>query len=65
LVTTTLTGGTVTVEISEGQFASPATVAAGGVALDPLTEGLTMITAAIPGLISTGAASHEVGVTAP
>jgi len=65
LVTTDLQAGTVTVEIPEGTFRSPTTVATGGVAFDPLTAGTTTVSATIPGYIQTNYALREVTVTAP
>jgi hypothetical protein len=48
LVTTARTGDTVTVQIPAGQYASPAQVADGGVAFDPLTTGSAVVSATIP-----------------
>jgi hypothetical protein len=58
LVTSTAAGASVTARIPEGATLTPATVAAGGVALDPLTVGSTTITAA-----AAGAAGAEQQVT--
>ena len=52
LVTTAVTGGAVTVLLAPGQARSPGTVATGGVALDPLTVGSTIVTATIPGFLA-------------
>jgi hypothetical protein len=65
LVTTALTGQTVTVPIPPGQSFSPTTVATGGVAFDPLTTGTTTVSATIPGVIATTAASVMVTVSTP
>jgi hypothetical protein len=65
LVTSGITGRTVTVQIVPGQFSSPSSVAAGGASFDPLTSGATTVTAAIPGFISTTGASQNITVTAP
>jgi hypothetical protein len=51
LVTTALTGATVTVPIGPGQSRSPATVATGGVAFDALTAGTTTVRGTIPAFI--------------
>ncbi|HET6462275.1 MAG TPA: T9SS type A sorting domain-containing protein, partial [Candidatus Krumholzibacteria bacterium] len=63
LVTTSSTNDTVTVSIPVGASASAATVAAGGVAFDPLAIGTTLVTATIPGFITTGAATQQVVVS--
>ena len=65
LVTTPLTGQSVTVEIAEGQDRSPTTVAGGGVAFDPLASGTTTVSATIAGFIATDAAAVEVAVSSP
>jgi hypothetical protein len=52
LVTTALTGGTVTVVIAAGQSRSPGTVALGGVAFHPLALGTTNVGATIPGFFA-------------
>lgn len=61
----TLAGGAQerTITIAPGQFTSPFTVAGGGIALDPLTEGTTAVTATSPGVITTGAGTVIVQVT--
>lgn len=64
LVTTPLTGGSVSVDIAVGESNSPTTVADGGVAFEPLTEGTTTVTASIPEFIATTYASRAVTVTA-
>ena len=63
LVTTSLAGGTVTVQIVAGQFASPTTVALGGVAFDYIAAGLSVVTlsaGAILPTITTGTATVTV-----
>jgi hypothetical protein len=65
LVTSAFSGSSVTVPIGIGQSRSPGTVAAGGVAFDPLTAGTTTIAATIPGFTSLAGASQAVTVTAP
>ena len=62
LVTTTATGQNVTVTIAENSNRSPTTVAAGGVAFDPLTPGTTSVLATAPQTISTDAADQSVTV---
>jgi len=64
----TTTGGSAQsreVTIAVGQYQSPYTVAEGGVALDPLTSGSTVVAASIPGFIATTAATVNVTVSAP
>jgi hypothetical protein len=53
LVTTALTGGTVTVAIPAGASATSGSVAAGGVAFDALAAGATTVSASIPGFVTT------------
>ena len=67
LVTTALTGQTVTVSIVAGQARSPSTLGAGGVEYDPLGAGADTVTASILGfVIFPGTAdSVPVTVTAP
>ncbi len=50
LVTTAGTGPTQTVSVAAGLSASPSTVAAGGIALDPIGGGTTTVSATAPGL---------------
>jgi hypothetical protein len=52
LVTTALTGDTVTAAIPLGQYYTPTSVASGGVAFDPLTSGTTVINATLAGFIA-------------
>jgi hypothetical protein len=54
-----------TVHIAGGQTRSPATLAAGGIAFDPLNQGSTTVTGAIPGHVATAAAATTVTVSAP
>jgi len=65
LVTTALTGPSVTVKIGQGQSNSPTSVATGGVALDPVGAGSTAIAASIPNLNAANTATVNVNVTAP
>jgi uncharacterized repeat protein (TIGR01451 family) len=65
LVSTARSGDTVTAQIAPGQYYTPFTVAAGGVALDPRTGGSTTVTAAVPGLLQRPAATVAVTVSAP
>jgi hypothetical protein len=65
LITTPLTGDSVTVTIPVGSYFSPVTVAAGGVAFDGTALGFTTVSATIPGFIATTAASQTVTVTQP
>jgi uncharacterized repeat protein (TIGR01451 family) len=58
-------GGTQTVSIAVGQYDSPTSVAAGGVALDPLAAGSTTVTASIPGYVARPLGSQTVNVSAP
>ncbi|MDH4351818.1 MAG: hypothetical protein OEW56_11785, partial [Gemmatimonadota bacterium] len=53
LETNTITSGTVTVEIPVGLSSSPGSVALGGVAFDPVTAGVTTVSAASPGFLTT------------
>jgi hypothetical protein len=63
LVTSTTSGQTATVLIQPGQQNSPTTVAAGGVAFDPLDAGETVVSSTIDGLIALSNASRTVTVT--
>ncbi|KPJ94448.1 MAG: hypothetical protein AMJ53_05215 [Gammaproteobacteria bacterium SG8_11] len=65
LVTTATTGSPVSVTIPVGGYQSHSTVATGGVAFDPLTTGTTIVTASIPGFITTDAGSKTIEVSAP
>ena len=53
LVTTSLTGGTVTVQIVAGQFASATAVALGGVAFDYIAAGTSVVTIAAGAILPT------------
>jgi len=57
--------GSVTVQIQPGQSNSPTSVAAGGVAFDPVGTGTSTVSASIPGYIAQPNASRVVTVTAP
>lgn len=63
LVTTSTTGASVTVQIQPGQFNSPTTVAAGGVALDGLAPGTTIVSGSIPGVNPVATGSVTVTIT--
>ncbi|HSW31617.1 MAG TPA: Ig-like domain-containing protein [Longimicrobiales bacterium] len=65
LATTAGSTDTATVTIGVGQYNSPTTVAAGGVAFDPVAAGTTTVSATIPGFISTTDATRTVTVSAP
>jgi hypothetical protein len=52
-VTSTQSGGTVTVQILPGLYRSPTSVAADGSAFQPLSAGSTVVSGAIPGFITT------------
>ncbi len=66
LLTTALTGDSVTVQIATRQTRSPGTVATGGVELDYTAAGVTNVRAHSPGFRSVGAAAGQaVTVTAP
>jgi hypothetical protein len=63
LVTTALTADVVTVSIPVGASTSGGTVATGGVEFDPIGGGTTSVTASIPGLLATTAATGNVTIT--
>lgn len=63
LVTTALTGQSVTVTIDVGQSISANSVAAGGVAFDPLAQGSTTLEATIPGFAQVNNAIRVVNVS--
>jgi hypothetical protein len=62
LVTTPLTDDTVQVSIPVGGFETEATVAAGGVAFHPVLNGVTTVSATIPGFLTTDAGMVDVQV---
>ncbi len=62
LETTLTTGDSVTVTIPIGANSSASTVAAGGVAFDPLVQGSTTIEATIPDFITTNDGTRNVTV---
>jgi hypothetical protein len=63
LVTTAFSGAAVDVQIQPGQYSSPSTVAAGGVAFTPLGAGITAVNTSVPGFITTTNGSVEVVVS--
>lgn len=63
VVTTGMSGDSVTVEIVAGESRSPSDVFSGGVALEAVAEGQTIVFADIPGFIQTGGAQETVDVT--
>ncbi|NWG14601.1 MAG: DUF11 domain-containing protein [Acidobacteria bacterium] len=66
LTSSTGSDQTRTVRIDPGQMRSPNTVAAGGVAFDPLNAGTVTVTASIPGFITTtNGGNVSVTVTTP
>jgi hypothetical protein len=65
LVTTTLVGDAVTVDIPVGASNSPTSVAQGGVAYRPDIAGITTISASIPGFAELTYYNRAVTVTAP
>ncbi len=65
LVTSTVVGPTVTVAINPQQARSPTTVAAGGVAFDPLTGGEVTVSATIPDFLAVATASQSRTITTP
>jgi hypothetical protein len=56
---------TQTLTIGAGQSLTPTTVAAGGVAFDPVGNGMTTVTATAPAFITTTAGTVEVTVATP
>ncbi len=65
LATASDSGQQVTVAIAEGMSHSPATVASGGVRLEPLSSGITTVTVSVPDFISLPDASADVSVSMP
>ena len=65
LVTSAVTGQSVTAVIGVGQTRTPNGVASGGLAFDPLSSGTTVVSATIPGVTLTAGASAGVTVSAP
>ncbi len=65
LVTSALTGQSVTVEIGVGQNRSSTNLALGGVQFDPLSSGTTTVSATIPGVTATAGATRSATVNAP
>ena len=62
LVTSAVTGQSVTAVIGVGQTRTPNGVASGGLAFDPLASGTTVVSATIPGVTLTAGASATVVV---
>jgi hypothetical protein len=58
-------GGTVNLTIAAGQLSTPSSIAAGGVALEPLTEGRSDVAVSIPGFVQPTNATVSVNVTQP
>jgi len=65
LVTTAVTGQSVTVPVVATQARSPSSVGTGGVEFDPIAAGATTVSATIPGFIQLPTAIVNVTVTAP
>jgi hypothetical protein len=63
LATMSMSGDSVIVELAAGESQSPPNLPAGGVELQPVAEGQTIVFASIPGFIQTGAAQQTVDVT--
>src|SRR5262249_50447275 len=63
VLTQTTPGSPVTVQIQPGSSQSPSGLASGGVVFDPIAAGTTVVSAAIPGLTATTAASVTVNVS--
>jgi adhesin/invasin len=62
LVTTSLTSGTVTVNIAAGFSVTPSTVAGGGVAFDAVAAGTTTVSASISGFVTTANGARTVTI---
>lgn len=65
LVTTALTGQSVTATIAVGNTRTPFGAASGGIEFDPTGPGLTTVSVTAPGLVATPTASANVTITAP
>ncbi|MEO5818683.1 MAG: Ig-like domain-containing protein [Gemmatimonadaceae bacterium] len=65
LTTTAGSAQSRSVSIVVGQSRSATTVAAGGIAFDPINAGTTTVTATAPNVVATTAASQVVTITAP
>lgn len=63
IFTTTEAGSSITVSIPEGSQFSPTTLASGGSRFAGLTDGVTTVSALIPGLIDTTAATVGISVS--
>jgi hypothetical protein len=62
-VTESFGGAAVDVQIQPGQYASPLTVASGGVAFVPVNTGVTNVAATVPGFVTTASGSVDVTVS--
>ncbi len=65
LVTNADTAASIMMDIAPGLFQTPTTVAPGGVALDPLTAGMTTVSATIPGHAPTPNSDWDVAISSP
>jgi hypothetical protein len=63
VATTISSGDSVTVEITAGESQSPPDLFGGGVELQPVAEGQTIVFASLPGFIQTGGAQQTVDVS--
>jgi hypothetical protein len=63
LATLSMSGDSVIVAVAAGESQSPPDLFSGGVELQPVAEGQTIVFASIPGFIQTGAAQKTVDVT--
>lgn len=63
LVTSSTSGGSIQLQILPGQANTPTSVAAGGIAIDPLTAGSTFLEATVPGVITTTDGTRTVTIT--
>jgi len=63
LVTSTASGGTIQLQILPGEARTATSVAAGGVAIDPLVAGSTFIEATAPGVTTTTDGTRTVTIT--
>lgn len=65
IVTLPDTGQTVTLTIDPGLYQTPGSVNGGGAAFDPISVGMTTISAGSPGFIATSGATVDIDVTQP
>jgi len=63
VATTSSSGDSVTVDVAAGENQSPPDLFSGGVELQPISEGQTIVFASIPGFIQTGAAQRVIDVS--